>query len=100
MHAQRQGHLRGGICGCPVDRNVVEAELLCTAASNVLERERGGAEITRSGGVDLMPRRHAVPHVRLEHRVMAHASELDALTQQYVTVVLQPMPDLAALSIL
>ena len=47
-----------------------------------------------------MPRRDAVPDVRLEHRVVAHAGELDAVVRQHVRVVLEMMADLAALRIL
>ena len=80
-----------------LDRHLVERDLLRALAGDVLVLDRVDAEVELRAGVHVVARRGRVQHVGLEHRVVAHARELDAAALQHVRVVLEVMPDLRAL---
>ena len=92
------------VLGCvfrgTIDRHLAERELLRALARDVLEIDRLDAEIMRGRRVEIVASCGAVEHVRLEHRVVAHAGELDAVIAQHVRVVLQVVPDLGARRVL
>jgi hypothetical protein len=74
--------------------------LLGALAGNILVRDLPDAQITRSRRVHVVPGGDAVEHVRFEHGVVAHAGELDAIIRQYMRMIFQVVPELAALRIL
>ena len=92
--------ISAAILGCRFDRHVVELELLRAAPGDVLVRDRLDAEIELAPAIEVVTRRRAVQHVRLEHRVEAHAAQLDAVIAQHVRVVLEVVADLGATLVL
>ncbi len=94
VQPQRHVRIRGRVLGRALDRHLIEGEPLRAATGHVLELERRHAEIARRGGVHVVARRDAVQHVGLEHRVVAHAGEPDAVVREEVRVVFEMVAEL------
>ena len=73
---------------------------LRSPARDVFEPDRVDPEVTRRDRVEVVPRRGAVEHVGLEHRVVAHAGKLDAVVAQHMRVELEMVSHLGARRIL
>ena len=100
MQAQRHIRVFGGVLRGPVHRHLVEGQLLGALARDFLVRDRAHAEITQRRRVQAVVCGDAVPDVGLEHRVEAHAGEVDAVVGENVRVVLEMVTELGALGIL
>ena len=100
VQLQRDVRVFGRVLGGPLDRHLVEGDLLRALAGDVLVLDRVDAEVELRAGIHVVARRGRVQHVGLEHRVVAHAGEFDAAALQHVCVVLQVMADLPALRVL
>ena len=83
-----------------VDRHLVERQLSCSPARDVVEPDRVDPEVTRRGRVEVVPRQGAVEHVGLEHRVVSHPGELDAVVAQHMRMELEMVSHLGARRIL
>jgi hypothetical protein len=59
--------------------------------------DRLDAEVQPRDRIEVVARRGAVQHVRLEHRVVAHAAQFDAVVAQHVRVVLEMVAELGAM---
>ena len=101
VQAQRHVGIFGGILRGALDRHLAEADLLCAFAGDILVGDGAASEITSAGGVHVMPRGpHAVPDVGLEHGVITHAGQPDAVVLQHVDVVLEVMTEFRLLRVL
>ena len=101
-------------CSCRTMSAFSAAYLVASSIGDLAEAEsasRRGRSGLRNGSdrsrdsfrdhrVDVVARRRAVPHVRLQHRVEAHAAQLDAFALQRVLAVLEVMSDLRQLLVL
>ena len=98
---QAQCHVRvfGGVLRRPVHGHLVEGQLLSALARDFLVRDRAHAEITQRRRVHAVVCGDAVPDIGLEHRVEAHAGEIDAIVGEHVRVVLEMVAELCALGI-
>jgi hypothetical protein len=100
VQPQRDVGSLGRVRGRFLDRHVAKGELFRALAGHVLVRERRDAEVALCQGGRVVPRRDAVQHVRLEHRVEARTAQLDAGVAQHVCVELDVMADLGNLCVL
>ena len=91
---QPQGHVGvlGRVLRGALHRHLVEADLLRAFAGHVLVVDGSDAEVAQRRGIHVVPVRDAVPDIGLEHGVVAHAGELDAMVGQHMRVVLEMMP--------
>ena len=55
------------------------------------------AEIVLGGRIHVVSRRHTIPHVRLEHRVVSHAAQFDPVVSEHVCIVFEMVPELGVL---
>ncbi len=100
MKPQRNVRILRRVFGGPVDRDLVERELLCALAGNLIEGNRANSQISQCGRVHVVPDGHAVEDVRLEHGVVTHARELDAVIRKHMGIVFEVMAELWQLRVL
>ncbi len=85
------------VLGGALHRHFVEGEFLRAFAGDVLVFDGAHAEIALRRPVHVVIAGDAVPDVRLEHRVVAHAGEGNAVVQEYVRIVFEMVSDLERL---
>src|SRR5690606_30725711 len=87
---QLQGHVRflGRTLRRSFDRDFTETDLPGAPPDDLVVIRRLDAEIPASERIEVVPCRGAVQHVRLEHRIEAHALEHDAVMTEDVCIEL------------
>ncbi len=100
VQLQRDVGVLGGILGRLLECDLVEGDLFRALAGDVLVLDRVHVQVELGAGIHVVSRRARVQHVGLEHGVVAHAVEADAVVQQHVRVVLEVMADLRAVRVL
>jgi len=100
VQLQREIRVLRGIGRALLERHVVERQSFRATAGHAVVSNRLDAEVQPRRRLEVVPRRRAVQYVRLEHRVEAHATQLDAVVAQDMRGNLEVVPDLAARVIL
>ena len=87
--AQRHVGVLGGVGAGVLDRHLLEADLLCAPAGNVLVLDRLFIEVQRRQRVHVVARGGGIEHVAFEHGVVGQPGERDAVVGEHVRVVLE-----------
>jgi hypothetical protein len=89
MQAQRNVGVLGRIVGRTLHVDLRERDLPGALAGDVLVADRLDAEVLVRQRVHVVAAAGRIPHVGLEHRIVAHAAYGDAIGGQHVHVVLE-----------
>ena len=94
MQAERDICVLGSIGRCRLHRHLVEGQLLCALACDILKVDGFPAQILQGQAIHVVARGRGIQHIGFQHRVEGDSPQGNIMIGQYTSIILQVLSDL------